>query len=50
METLLNSLESTGMTLDAKLRLLSIYIITQNGITDEVRRQLVAAGGTSSQP
>jgi capsular polysaccharide biosynthesis protein len=36
------------MTLTNKLRLIAIYIISQEGITEDVRRNLVALAGTPS--
>lgn len=41
-------LESAGMTLANKMRLIAIFIIAQEGVTEEVRRQLVAAAGLTS--
>jgi hypothetical protein len=45
---MLGGLESSGMTPDNKVRLIAMYIISQRGVTDEVRRQLVATAGRSS--
>lgn len=42
---MLQGLESAGMTLNNKMRLIAIFIISQEGVTEEVRRQLVAAAG-----
>ena len=42
---MLTGLESAGMTLNNKMRLIAIFIISQEGVTEEVRRQLVAAAG-----
>jgi hypothetical protein len=48
---MLGRLESQGMTFANKLRLISIFIIAQHGITEEVRRQIVqAAGASRGQP
>lgn len=46
---MLMGLESTGMTLANKMRLIAILIISQEGVTEEVRRQLVAAAGLSPE-
>ena len=47
LDTMLRGLESAGMTLANKLRLIAIFIIAQEGVTEEVRRQLVTAAGQS---
>lgn len=49
LEGMLQGLESSGMTLANKMRLLAIFIISQDGVTEEVRRQLVAAAGLSNE-
>lgn len=47
---MVQQLPSSGMTLTNKLRLIAIYIISQEGITEDVRRNLVALAGGSSHP
>lgn len=48
LEAMVQQLPSSGMTLTNKLRLIAIYIISQEGITEDVRRNLVALAGTPS--
>lgn len=45
---MLMGLESAGMTLANKIRLIAIFIIAQEGVTEEVRRQLVVAAGLTT--
>lgn len=47
LEAMLQGPEAGGMTLANKMRLVAIFIISQDGITEEARRQLVAAAGLS---
>jgi hypothetical protein len=51
LEGMLQGLESagTGMTLANKMRLIAVFIIAQEGVTEEVRRQLVAAAGLTNE-
>ncbi|GAB5030940.1 sec1-like family protein [Nannochloropsis oceanica] len=49
LETMLMGLESAGMTLANKMRLIAIFIIAQGGITEEARRTLVAAAGLTTE-
>jgi syntaxin-binding protein 1 len=46
---MLMGLESAGMTLANKMRLIAIFIIAQDGITEEARRTLVAAAGLTTE-
>lgn len=42
-------LQQSSMTLANKLRLVAMFIIAQEGVTEEVRRQLVAAAGLTNE-
>lgn len=49
LESMLMGLESTALSLENKMRLIAIFIIAQEGITEGDRRQLVGAAGLTRE-